>query len=200
MTVNEDLRTKSVFQNNLIQTSHNTCQKKSFTCCARFPLNTKPRYLISLLCSAVILLLSPPSDTCHLLGRQHCWSGARGQTCQGTLPTSPGAGRWCVSGRVSPVRGVVRSKCCLRNVSNLPGFLPPHPHLSFIFFFPCDPERSMLLLNYLARKGAESGMVAGLTISVPWDALKSSESMEEPLNWLLFNKYLTNGLCRAVSR
>lgn len=58
----------------------------------------------------------------------------------------------------------------------------------------------MLLLNYLARKGAESGMVAGLTISVPWDALKSSESMEEPLNWLLFNKYLTNGLCRAVAR
>lgn len=58
----------------------------------------------------------------------------------------------------------------------------------------------MLLLNYLARKGAESGMVAGLTISVPWDALKSSESMEEPLNWLLFNKYLTSGLCRAVAR
>lgn len=58
----------------------------------------------------------------------------------------------------------------------------------------------MLLLNYLARKGAESGLVAGLTISVPWDALKSSESMEEPLNWLLFNKYLTNGLCRAVAR
>lgn len=58
----------------------------------------------------------------------------------------------------------------------------------------------MLLLNYLARKGTESGMVAGLTISVPWDALKSSNSMEEPLNWLLFNKYLTNGLCRAVIR
>lgn len=58
----------------------------------------------------------------------------------------------------------------------------------------------MVLLNYLARKGTESGMVAGLTISVPWDAVKSSNSMEEPLNWLLFNKYLTNGLCRAVTR
>ncbi|XP_053193159.1 phospholipase ABHD3-like [Scomber japonicus] len=58
----------------------------------------------------------------------------------------------------------------------------------------------MLLLNYLARKRTESGMVAGFTISVPWDAQKSSVSMEEPLNWLLFNKYLTSGLCRAVNR
>uniref|UniRef100_A0A3Q3X639 Uncharacterized protein n=1 Tax=Mola mola TaxID=94237 RepID=A0A3Q3X639_MOLML len=61
-------------------------------------------------------------------------------------------------------------------------------------------ENIMLLLNYLARKGTESGMVAGLTISVPWNAHKSSDSMEEPLNWLLFNKYLTRGLCRAVIR
>ncbi|XP_036941590.1 phospholipase ABHD3-like isoform X1 [Acanthopagrus latus] len=58
----------------------------------------------------------------------------------------------------------------------------------------------MLLLNYLGRKRAESGMVAGLTISVPWDAQKSSDSMEEPLNWLLFNSYLTRGLRRAVAR
>nr|XP_046229747.1 phospholipase ABHD3-like isoform X1 [Scatophagus argus] len=58
----------------------------------------------------------------------------------------------------------------------------------------------MLLLNYLARKRTETGMVAGITISVPWDAQKSSKSMEEPLNWLLFNKHLTNGLCRAVTR
>ncbi|KAM6914990.1 phospholipase ABHD3-like isoform 1-T1 [Xenentodon cancila] len=58
----------------------------------------------------------------------------------------------------------------------------------------------MILLNYLARKRTESGMVAGITISVAFDALKSSESMEEPLNWLLFNKYLTRGLCRAVIR
>ncbi|XP_019726995.1 phospholipase ABHD3-like [Hippocampus comes] len=58
----------------------------------------------------------------------------------------------------------------------------------------------MLLLNYLGRKGAESGLVAGLTVSVPWDALKSAQSMEEALNWLLFNTHLTRGLCRAVLR
>lgn len=72
--------------------------------------------------------------------------------------------------------------------------------LSFpILSFLCT-SCSMLLLNYLARKRTESGMVAGFTISVPWDAQKSSVSMEEPLNWLLFNKYLTSGLCRAVNR
>ncbi|KAM9354986.1 phospholipase ABHD3-like [Pholidichthys leucotaenia] len=58
----------------------------------------------------------------------------------------------------------------------------------------------MVLLNYLARKREESGLVAGITISVPWDAQKSSDSMEETLNWLLFNKYLTRGLCQAVTR
>lgn len=58
----------------------------------------------------------------------------------------------------------------------------------------------MLLLNYLGRKRTESGMVAGFTISVPWNALKSAAAMEEPLNWLLFNRYLTAGLRNAVSR
>lgn len=52
----------------------------------------------------------------------------------------------------------------------------------------------MLLLNYLARKGPEAGMVAGFTVSVPWNAMKSTASLEEPLNWLLFNARLTRGL------
>ncbi|KAM4529175.1 phospholipase ABHD3-like isoform 2-T2 [Fundulus diaphanus] len=58
----------------------------------------------------------------------------------------------------------------------------------------------MILLNYLACKQTKSGMVAGITISVAWDALRSSDSMEEPLNWLLFNKHLTNGLRQKVTR
>ncbi|XP_069371314.1 phospholipase ABHD3-like [Paralichthys olivaceus] len=58
----------------------------------------------------------------------------------------------------------------------------------------------MLLLNYLGRKRSESGLVAGFTVSVPWDAHKSSISMEQPLNWLLFNKYLTSVVCRLITR
>ncbi|XP_051265672.1 phospholipase ABHD3-like isoform X1 [Dicentrarchus labrax] len=82
-----------------------------------------------------------------------------------------------------------------RVVHHVKGLYPHAPVLGAGFSFG-----GMLLLNYLARKRTESGLVAGFTISVPWDALKSAASVEEPLNWLLFNKYLTNGLCRAVIR
>nr|XP_024660969.1 phospholipase ABHD3 isoform X3 [Maylandia zebra] len=58
----------------------------------------------------------------------------------------------------------------------------------------------MVLLNYLARKHTESGLVAGITISVPWDALKFSSSMEEPLNWLLFNRHVTKSLHQILNR
>uniref|UniRef100_A0A3Q3AJ93 Phospholipase ABHD3-like n=1 Tax=Kryptolebias marmoratus TaxID=37003 RepID=A0A3Q3AJ93_KRYMA len=74
-----------------------------------------------------------------------------------------------------------------------------HTCVGLIAFFHPSLCR-MILLNYLARKRTESGMVAGITISVAWDAQKSSESMEEPLNRLLFNKHLTRGLCRTVTR
>uniref|UniRef100_A0A665U8Q7 Phospholipase ABHD3 n=1 Tax=Echeneis naucrates TaxID=173247 RepID=A0A665U8Q7_ECHNA len=82
-----------------------------------------------------------------------------------------------------------------RVVQHVKGLYPQAPLLGYGVSMG-----GMLLLNYLGRKHAESGMVAGFTISVPWDAQKSSESMEEPLNLLLFNKYLTVGLRRAVTR
>ncbi|KAI4885331.1 hypothetical protein NFI96_007322 [Prochilodus magdalenae] len=58
----------------------------------------------------------------------------------------------------------------------------------------------MLLLNYLARKGRESKMIAGLTLSVSWDSFESSASLEQPINKLLFNRHLTSNLCRAINR
>uniref|UniRef100_A0A668ARF3 Abhydrolase domain containing 1 n=1 Tax=Myripristis murdjan TaxID=586833 RepID=A0A668ARF3_9TELE len=58
----------------------------------------------------------------------------------------------------------------------------------------------MLLLNYLARKGSESGLVAGITLSVAWNTVESTASLEQPINWLLFNRHLTVNLCQAVNR
>ncbi|KAL2082190.1 hypothetical protein ACEWY4_022008 [Coilia grayii] len=58
----------------------------------------------------------------------------------------------------------------------------------------------MLLLNYLARKGKEAGLVAGVTMSVSWNTLESCASLEQPINWLLFNRHLTRNLCRAIQR
>ncbi|KAL6485593.1 hypothetical protein MHYP_G00049850 [Metynnis hypsauchen] len=58
----------------------------------------------------------------------------------------------------------------------------------------------MLLLNYLARKGQDSKMIAGLTLSVCWDSFESSVSLEQPINKLLFNRHLTSNLCNAINR
>ncbi|KAG7331765.1 hypothetical protein KOW79_005734 [Hemibagrus wyckioides] len=58
----------------------------------------------------------------------------------------------------------------------------------------------MLLLNYLARKGRDSRMIAGLTLSVSWNSFESSKSLEQPINKLLFNRHLTSNLCHAISR
>ncbi|KAM4633796.1 protein ABHD1-like [Polymixia lowei] len=57
----------------------------------------------------------------------------------------------------------------------------------------------MLVLNYLAHKGSESGLVAGLTLSACWNIRKSSDSMEQPIN-LLFNRYLIAHLCSIINR
>ncbi|XP_030638044.1 phospholipase ABHD3-like [Chanos chanos] len=58
----------------------------------------------------------------------------------------------------------------------------------------------MLLLNYLARRGKESGLLAGLAMSVSWDTFESSASLEQPINKLLFNRHLTSNLCRAIKK
>ncbi|KAM3860956.1 phospholipase ABHD3-like [Diretmus argenteus] len=58
----------------------------------------------------------------------------------------------------------------------------------------------MLVINYLARKGSKSKMVAGIALSTCWNTMKSTISMEQPINWLLFNRYLTSCLCDTIRR
>uniref|UniRef100_UPI00358F0FA7 protein ABHD1-like n=1 Tax=Myxine glutinosa TaxID=7769 RepID=UPI00358F0FA7 len=58
----------------------------------------------------------------------------------------------------------------------------------------------MLLLNFLAEQGHQTGVDAAMTISVPWDAFTSTASLEEPLNKLLFNRMLTRLLTGTVRR
>lgn len=131
------------------------------------------------------------SDACDLLCSRYLWSWACGAARQRTVPSCPFAWCWCVFGRVSALT--------VSFVGDNIQSSDPFSRICCLFFHLFTPY-SMILLNYLGRKGTESGMVAGLTISVPWDAHKSAASMEEPLNWLLFNKFLTYSLCRAMIR
>nr|XP_040130405.1 phospholipase ABHD3 isoform X3 [Ictidomys tridecemlineatus] len=58
----------------------------------------------------------------------------------------------------------------------------------------------MLLLNYLGKIGPKTPLMAAATFSVGWNTFACSESLEKPLNWLLFNYYLTTCLQSSVNK
>ncbi|XP_011358753.1 phospholipase ABHD3 isoform X2 [Pteropus medius] len=58
----------------------------------------------------------------------------------------------------------------------------------------------MLLLNYLGKIGRKTPLKAAATFSVGWNTFACSESLEKPLNWLLFNYYLTTCLQSSVNK
>nr|XP_048696402.1 phospholipase ABHD3 isoform X2 [Caretta caretta] len=58
----------------------------------------------------------------------------------------------------------------------------------------------MLLLNYLGQTGRETPLMAAAIFSAGWNVFESAESLEKPLNWLLFNYYLTTCLQSSINR
>ncbi|KAJ8776581.1 hypothetical protein J1605_015170 [Eschrichtius robustus] len=58
----------------------------------------------------------------------------------------------------------------------------------------------MLLLNYLGKMGPKTPLKAAATFSVGWNTFACSESLEKPLNWLLFNYYLTTCLQSSINK
>lgn len=70
----------------------------------------------------------------------------------------------------------------------------------FITVFPISPHFRMLLLNYLGKMGTKTPLKAAATFSVGWNTFACSESLEKPLNWLLFNYYLTTCLQSSVNK
>ncbi|XP_078543559.1 phospholipase ABHD3 [Lissotriton helveticus] len=58
----------------------------------------------------------------------------------------------------------------------------------------------MLLSHYLSKSGRETPIKAAAVFSAAWDVFQSAESLERPLNWLLFNYYLTTCLKASLNR
>ncbi|XP_066481097.1 phospholipase ABHD3 [Tiliqua scincoides] len=58
----------------------------------------------------------------------------------------------------------------------------------------------MLLLNYLGKTGKETPLKAAAIFSAGWNVFESADSLEKPVNWLLFNYYLTTCLRSSVTR
>ena len=56
----------------------------------------------------------------------------------------------------------------------------------------------MILFNYLAAAGRNSGLCAGMCVSVAWNASESTLSLEKPLNLFFFNRYLARLLVNKI--
>eukprot|EP00112_Aurelia_sp_Birch-Aquarium-sp1_P007220 Seg1786.5 transcript_id=Seg1786.5/GoldUCD/mRNA.D3Y31 product="Phospholipase ABHD3" protein_id=Seg1786.5/GoldUCD/D3Y31 len=59
----------------------------------------------------------------------------------------------------------------------------------------------LIMSHWLAQVGkTQSQMVGAFIVSVPWNSFQSTLSLEKPLNWLLFNRHLTQKLLTMLNR
>lgn len=56
----------------------------------------------------------------------------------------------------------------------------------------------LILTNYLAKEGKNSGLKAGFTVSAAWNIFESSKELEQPINWFVFNRLLAESLVSKV--
>ncbi|XP_077989808.1 phospholipase ABHD3-like [Glandiceps talaboti] len=58
----------------------------------------------------------------------------------------------------------------------------------------------MILFNYLAKSGQDCGLKAAMVVSTAYNVFKSTKSLETPLNWFIFNQFLTVQLRESVRK
>ena len=79
----------------------------------------------------------------------------------------------------------------------------------FIWFYYIRLENSciynvfiyrMVTCNYMVETASQitKNIKAAMIVSVPWDTTSSTASLEKPLNWFLYNRYLANALTELV--
>lgn len=55
--------------------------------------------------------------------------------------------------------------------------------------------------HYISEVGEESKqLIGGFLVSVQWNCYKSLDSLDKPLNWLLYNRYLLKHLKAIIKR
>ena len=59
---------------------------------------------------------------------------------------------------------------------------------------------SMIMTGYLAKFGENASFQAAMAVSAAWDTFESSKTLEQPINYLLFNKYLARNLVNLVHK
>ncbi|CAI9739203.1 Hypothetical predicted protein [Octopus vulgaris] len=58
----------------------------------------------------------------------------------------------------------------------------------------------MIMTGYLAKCGENAVFQAAMAVSAAWDSFESSKTLEQPINYLLFNKYLARNLVNLVHK
>ncbi|CAH2284925.1 phospholipase ABHD3 [Pelobates cultripes] len=58
----------------------------------------------------------------------------------------------------------------------------------------------MLLLNYLGKTGRQTPLRGAAVFSAGWEVFESAVVLEKPINWILFNYYLTTCLQASIIR
>ncbi|XP_066912049.1 phospholipase ABHD3-like isoform X1 [Clytia hemisphaerica] len=60
--------------------------------------------------------------------------------------------------------------------------------------------KSMIFSNYIAKAGEpRANIKAALIVSAPWDTFQSTISLEQPFNWLLYNRFLVKRLKELIT-
>lgn len=53
----------------------------------------------------------------------------------------------------------------------------------------------MVFSNYIAKVGKPKADIRGaFIVSAPWDTFISTQSLEQPVNWFLYNRHLVQNL------
>ncbi|KAE8598524.1 hypothetical protein XENTR_v10016852 [Xenopus tropicalis] len=58
----------------------------------------------------------------------------------------------------------------------------------------------MLLLNYLGKTGRQTPLKGAAVFSAGWEVFESAITLEKPINWMMFNYYLTTCLQASIVR